>query len=41
MVDGPPEGSPYPEYASVPENFVPEHHPEEIFEIAQKLVKKA
>jgi Mn-containing catalase len=40
VVDGPPEGSRYPEYASAPENFVPEYQPEEIFEIAQKLVKK-
>jgi len=39
--DGPPEGGPQLQLDAAPEAFVPDYHPEEILEIAQKLYKKA
>lgn len=39
--DGPPEGGPQLPTEGVPEAFVPDYHPQEILEIAQKLYQKA
>jgi Mn-containing catalase len=41
VVDGPPEGAAYKPMADVGDAFIPEYHPEEIYEMAQKLYKKA
>jgi Mn-containing catalase len=41
FVDGPPEGGKIPELAGISEAFAPEYEAEEIFEVAQKLWKKA
>jgi len=39
VVDGPPQGGNMNDYEGISEAFVPEYHPEEIFEMAQKLYK--
>lgn len=41
VVDGPPEGGDYQPMADSSDAFIPEYHPEEIYEIAQKLYQKA
>lgn len=42
VVDGPPEhAGPHVELAGIGSAFAPEYHPEEVFEMAQKLYKKA
>lgn len=41
VVDGPPQGGKLAELNEISDAFVPEYHPEEIFEMAQKLYKKA
>jgi len=41
VVDGPPEGGPLPDLAEISEEFAPEYHPAELYEIAQKLYKRA
>jgi Mn-containing catalase len=41
FVDGPPDGGKIPELDGISEAFAPEYKAEEIFEIAQKLYKKA
>ncbi len=41
VVDGPPQGGPQYQMEGVSEAFIPEYHPEEILEIAQKLYTKA
>ena len=42
FVDGPPEHSgPHVDLAGIGSAFAPEYHPEEVFEMAQKLYKKA
>jgi Mn-containing catalase len=41
VVDGPPQGGHMNDYEGISEAFTPEYHPEEIFEMAQKLYKKA
>src|SRR5690606_4309361 len=41
VVDGPPQGGKLADLADIGEAFVPEYHPEEIFEMAQKLYNKA
>jgi Mn-containing catalase len=41
VVDGPPEGGRLPDLADIGEAFTPEYHPNEIFEMAQKLYAKA
>jgi Mn-containing catalase len=41
VVDGPPEGGHLARLDPISESFAPEFHPEEIFEIAQKLYDKA
>lgn len=38
VVDGPPAGGPVPVLPPVPEQFAPEYHPEEIYEIAKRIV---
>ncbi len=41
MIDGPPQGGPQYEIEGVAEAFIPDYHPQEILEIAQKLYAKA
>lgn len=41
VVDGPPQGGDYMDLSGVSDAFAPEYHPEEIYEMAQKLYKKA
>ncbi len=41
VMDGPPTGGPQYEMEGISEAFIPEYHPEEIFEMAQKLYAKA
>lgn len=41
VIDGPPEGGNLAQLDEISDAFVPEYHPEEIFEIAQKLYQKA
>lgn len=41
VVDGPPQGGNMNDYEGISEAFNPEYHPEEIFEMAQKLYQKA
>jgi Mn-containing catalase len=41
MVDGPPEGGDLARLDGAADAFTPEYHPEEIFEMAQKLYQKA
>ncbi|MBJ3775748.1 manganese catalase family protein [Acuticoccus mangrovi] len=41
VVDGPPQGGDMNDYEGISEAFTPEYHPEEIFEMAQKLYKQA
>lgn len=42
VVDGPPEhAGPHVDLAGIGSAFAPEYHPEEVFEMAQKLYKKA
>lgn len=41
VVDGPPEGGPLPDLAELSEEFAPEFHPGDLYEIAQKLYKRA
>jgi Mn-containing catalase len=41
VVDGPPEGGDHQDLAGIGASFSPEYHPEEIFEMAQMLYKKA
>lgn len=41
VVDGPPQGGDMNDYEGISEAFVPEYHPEEIFEMAQKLYRQA
>lgn len=41
VVDGPPQGGDLAQLDEISDAFVPEYHPEEIFEMAQKLYKKA
>lgn len=39
VVDGPPEGGPLADLPEAPEAFVPDYEPEEIYEIARKLMQ--
>jgi Mn-containing catalase len=39
--DGPPEGGPQFDLDAAPEAFIPDYHPQEILEMAQKLYQKA
>jgi Mn-containing catalase len=39
--DGPPEGGPQFDLDAAPEAFIPDYHPQEIMEMAQKLYQKA
>ena len=41
MRDGPPEGGPQYDLDGSPEAFIPDYHPQEILEMAQKLYQKA
>jgi Mn-containing catalase len=41
VIDGPPEGGDLAQLDPVGDAFTPEYHPEEIFEMAQKLYQKA
>jgi Mn-containing catalase len=41
VVDGPPEGGNLAELTGIASSFAPDYAPEEIFEIATKLYKKA
>jgi len=41
VVDGPPEGGAMYDLAAIPEEFAPEFHPQDLFEMAQKLYKAA
>jgi Mn-containing catalase len=41
VVDGIPEGAEYKPMADAGDAFIPEYHPEEIYEMAQKLAQKA
>lgn len=41
VMDGPPSGGAQLEMEGLSEAFIPEYHPEEIFEVAQKLYTKA
>jgi Mn-containing catalase len=41
VVDGPPEGGKLAELDGAGDAFTPEYHPEEIFEMAQKLYRAA
>jgi Mn-containing catalase len=41
VIDGPPTGGPQYDLEGVSEAFIPEYHPQEILEMAQKLYKKA
>jgi Mn-containing catalase len=41
VVDGLPEGGKYPVMADAGDAFIPEYHPEELYEIAAKLAKRA
>jgi Mn-containing catalase len=41
VIDGPPTGGPQYEMEGVAQAFIPDYHPEEIFEMAQKLYAKA
>ena len=41
VVDGPPEGGDYKPMADASDAFIPEYHPEEIYEIAAKLAQRA
>jgi Mn-containing catalase len=41
VVDGPPQGGDYIKLDESSDAFVPDYHPEEIYEIAQKLYKEA
>lgn len=41
VVDGPPDGGNLAQLDDIPDAFVPEYHPAEIYEMAQKLYKKA
>ena len=41
VVDGPPEGGDLAKLDGAADAFTPEYHPEEIFEMAQKLYQKA
>lgn len=39
--DGPPDGGPMQPLEAMPEAFIPDYHPQEILEMAQKLYQKA
>jgi hypothetical protein len=39
--DGPPEGGPQYDLTVLVEAFIPDYHPQEILEMAQKLYQKA
>lgn len=41
VVDGPPQGGEHIDLSDISDAFVPEYHPEEIYEMAQKLYQKA
>jgi Mn-containing catalase len=41
VIDGPPQGADYMNLDGVSDAFVPEYHPDEIYEMAQKLYTKA
>jgi Mn-containing catalase len=41
VIDGPPTGGPQYEIDGISEAFIPDYHPQEILEIAQKLYQKA
>jgi Mn-containing catalase len=41
VIDGPPQGGPQYDIEGVSEAFIPEYHPKEILEMAQKLYAKA
>ncbi len=41
VIDGPPQGGPQYEIDGVAEAFIPDYHPQEVLEIAQKLYAKA
>ncbi len=41
VVDGPPPGGDLPDLAEISNEFSPEYHPAELYEIAQKLYQKA
>jgi Mn-containing catalase len=41
VMDGPPKGGPQYDIDGVSEAFIPEYHPQEILEMAQKLYAKA
>jgi hypothetical protein len=41
VVDGPPQGGDYMKLDENSDAFIPEYHPEEIYEMAAKLYQKA